>query len=130
MNRCVCVYSRFIGQRQNTRNAVDCRVGEAPRPKGDTDFQSSTKRERGRLFVSCVDIGRTSSRCAFEIFSKKTATTRSTMVLQVLDLVASSAGSEAFYGDCPTSYTNLDVNSTAQPTCTVIPPGILLQNYF
>lgn len=45
------------------------------------------------------------------------------MVLQVLDLVATSAGSEPFYGDCPTSYTNLDVNTTAQPTCTVIPQG-------
>lgn len=45
------------------------------------------------------------------------------MVLQVLDLVATSAASEPFYGDCPTSYTNLDVNTTAQPTCTVIPQG-------
>lgn len=45
------------------------------------------------------------------------------MVLQVLDLVANTAASEPFYGDCPTSYTNLDVNTTAQPTCTVIPQG-------
>lgn len=54
---------------------------------------------------------------------------QSTMVLQVLDQVGTGE-EESFYGDCPTSlanaissYTNLDVNTTGQPTCTVISPG-------
>lgn len=54
---------------------------------------------------------------------------QSTMVLQVLDQV-STGEEESFYGDCPanlsnaiSSYTNLDVNTTGQPTCTVISPG-------
>ncbi|CAH1117035.1 unnamed protein product [Phaedon cochleariae] len=44
------------------------------------------------------------------------------MVLQVMDMV--TANGEPFYGDCPTSYTNLDVHTTGQPTCTVLPQGV------
>ncbi|KAH1014692.1 hypothetical protein HUJ05_012534 [Dendroctonus ponderosae] len=54
---------------------------------------------------------------------------QNTMVLQVLNRAGTGA-EESFYGDCPTnladtisSYTNLDVNTTKQLTCTVIPPG-------
>ncbi|EFA07277.1 hypothetical protein TcasGA2_TC014511 [Tribolium castaneum] len=43
------------------------------------------------------------------------------MVLQVLDLVSPS--SEPFYGDCPQTYTDLDINATGHTTCTVIPQG-------
>ncbi|KAF7264573.1 hypothetical protein GWI33_023028 [Rhynchophorus ferrugineus] len=48
-----------------------------------------------------------------------------TMVLQVLEQV--NTGEESFYADCPNatvaSYADLDVNTTAQPTCTVISSG-------
>jgi len=51
------------------------------------------------------------------------------MVLQVLDHVG-TGDEESFYADCPaslansiSSYTNLDVNTTGQPTCTVITTG-------
>lgn len=47
------------------------------------------------------------------------------MVLQVLDLVSTT--SEPFYGDCPTQYTDLDVNASNHTTCTVLPQGILIQ---
>jgi hypothetical protein len=43
------------------------------------------------------------------------------MVLQVLDLVSPSG--EPFYGDCPQTYTDLDVDATGRTTCTVIPQG-------
>ncbi|KAJ3647630.1 hypothetical protein Zmor_019496 [Zophobas morio] len=45
------------------------------------------------------------------------------MVLQVLDLVSPS--SAPFYGDCPQTYTDLDVNATGHTTCTVIPQGTI-----
>lgn len=54
--------------------------------------------------------------------TETTATPKSAMVLQVLDLVG--ANGEPFYGDCPLqTYTDLDVNSTGHITCTVVPQG-------
>lgn len=52
--------------------------------------------------------------------SRATASSRDTMVLQVLDLVNSA--SEPFYGDCPapTTYTDLDLNGSTHTTCTII----------
>ncbi|KYB26766.1 hypothetical protein TcasGA2_TC034783 [Tribolium castaneum] len=34
-----------------------------------------------------------------------------------------SPSSEPFYGDCPQTYTDLDINATGHTTCTVIPQG-------
>ncbi|KAG5890143.1 hypothetical protein JTB14_010161 [Gonioctena quinquepunctata] len=39
-------------------------------------------------------------------------------------MVTSSSGGEPFYGDCPTSYINLDVITTGQPTCRVLTQGV------